>query len=71
MSESTDDARGTGTDEDATPVQPDLLTGTSPDVDEVAANDPDREGDEADPYRLRSGIETSPSDDDPGSMLNR
>lgn len=51
--------------------QPDALTGAPPDADEIAAADPDREGEEADPYELRSGIETSPSDQDPGSMLNR
>lgn len=71
MSENTDDVRTTGTDDDATPIAPEALTGASPDTDEIAAADPDREGDEADPYELRSGIETSPSDDDPGSMLNR
>ena len=58
------------TDENA-PGQPDALTGAPPEADEIAAADPDREGDAADPYALRSGLETSPSDDDPGSMLNR
>lgn len=58
-------------DEAAAPTQPDALTGARPGADAIAAADPDREGDEADPYELRSGIETSPSDDDPGSMLGR
>lgn len=53
------------------PAQPDALTGAAPEADEIAAADPDREGAETDPYELRSGIETSPSDDDPGSMLGR
>ncbi|GEN80045.1 hypothetical protein [Actinotalea fermentans] len=57
--------------DESTPGQPDALTGAPPEADEIAAADPDREGDDADPYELRSGLETSPSDDDPGSMLNR
>ena len=66
MSESTDPV------DETDPAQaPDTLTGRSPDTDEIEAADPDREGDDADPYELRSGIETSPSDQDPGSMLNR
>ena len=66
-----DRLHGTDADDDALPTQPDTLTGAQPGSDEIAAADPDREGDEADPYALRSGIETSPSDDDPGSMLGR
>ena len=50
---------------------PDALTGAPPGTDEIAAADPGHEGPEADPYELRSGVETSPSDDDPGSMLGR
>ncbi len=66
-----DPADDAGTDAETTPTQPDALTGAAPGADAIAAADPDREGDEADPYELRSGIETSPSDADPGSMLNR
>ena len=67
MSEHPDRDRETTDD---LPGQPDALTGAPPEAEEIAT-DPDREGDDADPYELRSGIETSPSDDDPGSMLNR
>jgi hypothetical protein len=66
-----DRADGAGTDDDAVPTQPDTLTGASPESDEIASADPDRQGDETDPYELRSGIQASPSDDDPGSMLGR
>lgn len=72
--EPTDDAApveaGDGAPEEAA-GPPDALTGAPPDADEIRAADPDREGDAADPYELRSGVEDSPAEDDPGSMLNR
>lgn len=60
---------GDGTDEEQA-GEPDTLTGASPDADEIQAADPSHDPD-ATEYELRSGIETSPSDQDPGSMLNR
>lgn len=51
-------------------VQPDALTGATPDADEIQADDPNHDP-EATEYELRSGLPTSPSDQDPGSMLNR
>lgn len=57
--------------EAAATVERDVLTGAPPNAEEIQRADPDREGDETDPYELRSGIQDSPSDSDPGSMLNR
>ena len=51
-------------------AQPDALTGAAPDADEIQADDPNHDP-EATEYELRSGLPTSPSDQDPGSMLNR
>ena len=57
--------------EQAATVERDVLTGAPPNAEEIQRADPDRAGDETDPYELRSGVPTSPSDADPGSTLGR